>query len=128
MEAYIDGVKYNFAFDEDAEVWFDNTSDGYERGMTAKLGAVICWESSQSGGHVAVVEEIKSNGNIVTSNSAYNGTRFFLETLSPPNFNRGSAYTFQGFIYPPNEFTVETNIKKRFKWVLYANKLRNKKY
>lgn len=112
----------------DAEVWFGNTSDGYERGQTAKLGAVICWESSQSGGHVAVVEEIKSNGDIVTSNSAYNGTRFFLETLSPPNFNRGSAYTFQGFIYSPNDFSNETIIKKRFPWVIYARKLRNKKY
>lgn len=110
-----------------AEIWFNNTSDGYERGQTAKLGAIICWESTQSGGHVAVVEEIKSNGDIVTSNSAYGGTRFFKETLSPPNFVRGSAYTFQGFIYSPNEFEISSPIKKHFPWVLYANKLRNHK-
>ena len=81
-----------------AEVWYSNIIDGYSRGQTAKLGAVICWESSQSGGHVAIVEEIKSNGNIVTSNSAYDGTRFYTQTLSPPNYNIGSAYTFQCFI------------------------------
>ena len=110
-----------------AEVWYSNIIDGYSRGQTAKLGAVICWESSQSGGHVAIVEEIKSNGNIVTSNSAYDGTRFYTQTLSPPNYNIGSAYTFQGFIYSPNDFGEEKS-KKRFPWVLYANKLRSKKY
>lgn len=114
-----------------AEIWFSNTSDGYSRGQTPKLGAIICWYSTQSGGHVAVVEKIKSNGDIVTSNSAYGGTRFYLKTLSPPNYNMGSAYTFQGFIYSPNEFTPDTPTIKRnntFPWVLYSNKLRNKRY
>lgn len=110
-----------------AEVWYSNIIDGYSRGQTAKLGAVICWYSSQSGGHVAIVEEIKPNGDIVTSNSAYGGTRFYTQTISPPNYNIGSAYTFQGFIYSPNDFGEEKN-KKRFPWVLYANKLRSKKY
>lgn len=116
-----------------AEVWFSNTSDGYQRGQTPKLGAVICWHSTRSGGHVAVVEEIKSNGKIVTSNSAYNGSRFYLKTLSPPNYTMGTAYTFQGFIYAPNSFDptpptpVKTKIKSNFPWVLYAKKLRNKK-
>lgn len=116
------------------EVWYSNTSDGYARGQTPKLGAVICWHSTRSGGHVAIVEEIKSNGDIVCSNSAYNGRRFFLRTLKAPKYYFGSAYTFQGFIYPPNEFTPPTppepptpSKKKRtkFPWVLYAKKLRN---
>ena len=114
-----------------AEIWFNNTSDGYSRGQDAKLGAIICWYSTQSGGHVAVVEEIKSNGDIVTSNSAYGGSRFYLRTLSPPNYYMGSAYTFQGFIYSPNEFTPDIPTIKRnntFPWVLYSNKLRNRRY
>ena len=68
-----------------AGVWYTNTSDGYTRGQTPKLGAVICWDNPQSGGHVAIVEEIHSNGEIVTSNSAYGGTRFYTQTLSSPN-------------------------------------------
>lgn len=119
-----------------AELWYNHTSDGYERGQTPKLGAVICWHSTKSGGHVEIVEEIKDNGTIVCSSSAYSGQYFFMETLKPPNYKRGSAYTFQGFIYPPNEFdpptppvppTPEPFLKKaHFPWVLYANKLRNK--
>lgn len=112
-----------------AEVWFTNTGDGYSRGQSAKLGAVICWYSTQSGGHVAIVEEIKSNGDIVTSNSAYGGSRFYTQTLSPPNYYMGSAYTFQGFIYPPNEFTPDTPTDRRhgkFPWILYANKIRKR--
>lgn len=111
-----------------AEIWFSNTSDGYTRGQTPKLGAVICWYSTQSGGHVAIVEKIKSNGDIVTSNSAYGGSRFYKKTLSPPNYYMGSAYTFQGFIYAPNEFTpVNPNRKKtHFPWILYANKIRKR--
>lgn len=113
-----------------AEIWFTNTGDGYTRGQTPKLGAVICWHSTHSGGHVAIVEEIYPDGSINTSNSAYNGKRFYMKKLSPPNYHMGSAYTFQGFIYPPNEFTPDTPTKqikrKKFPFVLYANKLRTK--
>lgn len=117
-----------------AELWFGNTSDGYERGFTPRLGAVICWSSTRSGGHVEIVEEILDNGKIKCSSSAYNGSRFFMETLSPPNYRRGSAYTFQGFIYNPTDFNPEPptptptqKSKNRFPWVLYANKLRNRR-
>ena len=117
-----------------AEEWYGHTSDGYQRGDSPKLGAVICWSSTKSGGHVAIVEEIKDSGKIVVSNSAYNGSRFFLRTLTPPSYRFGSAYTFQGFIYNPTEFNPEpptptpTEIKKKkFPWVLYARKLRTKR-
>ena len=108
-----------------AENWF-SYNDGYNRGQTPKLGAIICFYSTQSGGHVAVVEQIKPNGDIVTSNSAYGGTRFYTQTLSPPNYNMGSAYTFQGFIYPILDFDNKEVKKHKFKWVLYAHKLRNR--
>ena len=81
--------------------------DGYQRGQTPKLGAIGCYSGGKSGaGHVLFVEEIKPNGDIVTSNSAYKGTRFFLKTLKKSNnYKYSSIHKFQGFIYNPVEFT-----------------------
>lgn len=116
-----------------AELWYPYTMDGYQRGQTPKLGAVICWHSTKSGGHVAIVEEIYPDGSINTSNSAYSGSYFYMKKLSPRNnYYMGSAYTFQGFIYNPTTFTptpepptpTDRKSKKRFPWVLYAKKLR----
>lgn len=102
--------------------------DGYERGKIAKLGAIICFDKIKGNGHVAFVEEIKSNGDIVTSNSGYNGSRFFLKTLKKKkNYSYGEKYIFQGFIYNPCNWEVEkeyyivkkgdnlTKIAKRYK-------------
>ncbi len=92
-----------------AENWWGYTVDGYKRSQTPIEGAVICWRKGQAGnendgaGHVAIVEEVKSNGDVVTSNSAYGGTRFYMKTVTKAsNYSIGSAYTFQGFILPPN--------------------------
>ena len=93
-----------------AENWYINTSDGYKRGKTPKIGAVICWRKGKAGysadgaGHVAFVEKINADGTIVVSNSNYSGTRFFLKTIKAP-WNIGTGLTFQGFIYPPVELT-----------------------
>lgn len=93
-----------------AEVWY-RKEDGYERGQTPKLGAVICWSKGVVGvgkdgaGHVAIVEQIKADGTIVTSNSAWEslgGTRWYKKTLKPPYIMKG--YDFQGFIYLPMKF------------------------
>ena len=117
-----------------AELWYPYTADGYQRGQTPKLGAVICWHSTRSGGHVAIVEKINPDGTILTSNSAWSGSYFYTKTLSPKNnYYMGSAYTFQGFIYNPTDFTPTPPTPptpgqektKRFPWVLYARKLRN---
>lgn len=84
-----------------AETWYKHTEDGYQRGSTPELGAVICWEGIGSkAGHVAIVEEIKSDGSIVTSNSAWKKTLFYTKTLKPP-YDMGTGYKFQGFIYHP---------------------------
>ena len=116
-----------------AELWYGNTIDGYQRGQTAKLGAVICWHSSRSGGHVAIVEEIRSDGKIVTSNSAYNGKYFYLKVVDPnTNYYIGKSYTFQGFIYNPTNFIEPTPPEpkkkeiKRFPFVLFAEKFRKR--
>jgi len=91
-----------------AENWWGYTADGYKRSQTPVEGAVICWRKGQAGngndgaGHVAIVEEVKSNGDVVTSNSAYSGTRFYMQTVTKASgYSIGSAYTFQGFILPP---------------------------
>lgn len=85
----------------DAEDFYEH-NDGYERGQKPRLGAIICWEGKGSlAGHVAVVEEIKSDGTIVTSNSAWESSLFYLKELKPP-YDMGSNYRFQGFIYNPN--------------------------
>ena len=89
-----------------AEMWFGNTADGYKRGKTPKLGAVICWRKGKAGnyadgaGHVAIVEQIKADGSIVISESGYKAFRFRTRTLKPP-YAIGGAYVFQGFIYNP---------------------------
>lgn len=91
-----------------AERWYNHTEDGYKRGKTPKLGSIICWEGVGSkAGHVAVVEEIYSDGSILTSNSAYKSTNFYMKTLKPPKYNMGSSYEFEGFIHVPMEFEDE---------------------
>lgn len=98
-----------------AENWF-GTKDGYARGKVPKVGAVVCWAKGKVGvgsdgaGHVAIVEEVKADGTIVTSNSGYKSTRFYLQTIKPP-YNL-TGYTFQGFIYIPVEFEVEKEVVK----------------
>ena len=88
-----------------AEDWWGYTADGYKRGQTAKLGAVICWAKGRTAygtdgaGHVAIVEQVNADGSIITSNSGYGGKRFWTQTHKPPY--KMTGYTFQGFIYNP---------------------------
>lgn len=95
-----------------AERWFDY-SDGYKRGYTPKLGAIIVWSDvgAGDGGHVAVVEAIHDDGSITTSNSAWGGSYFYTQEI--PNTYALSGFNFLGFIYNPINFddgTVETLI------------------
>lgn len=90
-----------------AEDWY-NYSDGYARGQIPKLGAVIVWakgeigDNSDGAGHVAIVEQINADGSIVTSNSAWNSTLFYMQDIGSDYSLSG--YTFQGFIYNPVDF------------------------
>lgn len=105
-----------------AENWY-HKDDGYKRGKTPKLGAVICWRKGEAGnssdgaGHVAIVEEIKDNGTIVTSNSAYGGSRFYTRTLKKP-YSLGGTYHFQGFIYIPLTFNEDKPKSKKEYYVV----------
>ena len=92
-----------------AERWYENTADGYARGSEPRLGAVICWakgtvdDGTDGAGHVAIVEQINSDGSIVTSESGWNSSRKFWTTTrkNDGNWGASSAYRFQGFIYNP---------------------------
>lgn len=98
-----------------AEMWYGYTADGYKRSDTPSLGAIICWRKgvvgneSDGAGHVAVVERIEANGDVVTSNSAYGGSRFYTQTYKKSaGYNFGS-YKFQGFILLPVQVKNDTD-------------------
>lgn len=101
-----------------AEDWYDY-NDGYERGKTPRLGAVICWRKgktkneSDGAGHVAIVEQINKDGSIVVSQSGYGGSRFWTSTI--PSSYKLSGYVFQGFIYNPATKEQYYNTSKKRK-------------
>lgn len=86
-----------------ANDWY-GYSDGYKRSQLPTLGAVLClYGGIYSGlGHVAIVEELHSNGDITVSESAYNGYYWQREKITKANGYKPSygGYTFQGFIIP----------------------------
>lgn len=85
----------------DAGTWYGNAS-GYEKGSIPKLGAVVCWSYPNQAGHVAIVEKILDNGDIVTSNSAWQSTFFYTKTIYKSDGYNFGNYVFQGFIYNPH--------------------------
>ena len=111
-----------------AEYWFDGTV-GYKTGKTPKLGAILCLRDGiYSGcGHVAIVEEIKENGDIVTSEGGYDAYTFEVKTRpKAQNYVPYGGYGFQGFIYNPIEFSgsgAPTSGDTGINWQLRASKL-----
>ncbi|MDY6038274.1 MAG: cell wall-binding repeat-containing protein [Eubacterium sp.] len=99
-----------------AEDWYGH-NDGYQRGSSPRLGAVMCWKKGAVGyggdgaGHVAIVESIGQNGEITVSASDYGSRRFYTKKYYPPFSNSEPGLEFMGFIYPPVDF-VEEEIKK----------------
>lgn len=93
-----------------------------EVGQTPKVGACMVWRKgntlsgSDGAGHVAIVEKVISDTEIVTSESGYGSAAFWTQTRKKGsgNWGAGSAYTFLGFIYNPavseedNEATAPT--------------------
>lgn len=98
-----------------AENWYVNRKDGYERGKTPRLGAVMCWRKGRVGdpsdgaGHVAIVEKIYDDGSILISESGYRKFRFRTSVI-PPTYEL-DGYKFQGFIYNPKVPYVKPTIK-----------------
>lgn len=96
---------------DNAENWYLK-DDGLERGTEPKIGSIICWskgavwDGSDGAGHVGFVERVFDDGSILTSESGYGDERFWWTRRRYPAYNWGGMdYTFQGFIYPPIEFT-----------------------
>lgn len=81
--------------------WYEwnKSNNAYSYGRTPKLGAILCLGKVGGAGHVAVVEQISSDGTIVTSESAYGGVIFQKLTRSKGNYELYYPYYFQGFIY-----------------------------
>lgn len=117
-----DYKKYDKLPTGNAENYYTYTKDGYKRGTTPKIGAIICWRKGKAGvasdgaGHVAFVEKVYDNGDVLTSNSAYNGRRYYTKKyVKSKKYYLGSKYTFQGFIYNPCDFTEQFNLTRLLK-------------
>lgn len=89
---------------------FIQYASGLIVGQTPKLGACMVWRKgatlsgSDGAGHVAIVEQIISETEIVTSESGYGSkTPFWTQRRKKGtgNWGAGSGYTFLGFIYNP---------------------------
>ncbi len=107
----ITGKRYTGLCGNAEDWWAVAEKAGLKRGQEPKLGAIICWRagevknSKDGAGHVAVVEEIKPNGDIVTSNSGWNSSEFYTRTVTKASgYQYSSDRIFQGFIYCGIEF------------------------
>lgn len=86
----------------EAKTWY-NYDDGYKRGDAPVIGAIACWTGASSG-FVAVVEQVKEDGSIITSESDLMSINMWQQTSRTKgngNWGMPSSYTFQGFIYCP---------------------------
>lgn len=82
-----------------------------EVGQTPKVGACMVWrkgdtlKGSDGAGHVAIVEKVISDTEVITSESGWGSSKpFWTQTRKKGSNGRwgcGSAYTFLGFIYNP---------------------------
>lgn len=87
-----------------AEDWNDVSK--WEHGQSPKLGAIACWRSgknwdgSDGCGHVAIVEEVYTDGSFLVSESGWSGFYFRTRKI-PANKFYGSGLTFECFLYNP---------------------------
>ena len=86
-----------------AKTWY-NYDDNYIRGDEPRIGAIACWTSAFSG-FVAVVEQVREDGSIITSESDSASGVVWQTTERSKGTNEKwgmDSYTFQGFIYCPS--------------------------
>lgn len=89
-----------------AENWFHDYQG--KKGTVVKLGSVVCWKQGiihhkkDGAGHVAFVEYVYIDGSFDTSESAYNGKRWYTKHYKKGGYKAG--YQLEGFIYPDEEF------------------------
>ena len=82
------------------------------------LGGCMVWQKGNTlsgndgAGHVAIVESIKSDGSIITSESGYNAAKPFWTTKrTAPNYETNAAYKFRGCIVNPAVHSSRTLCK-----------------
>lgn len=97
-------TEYNLSNGNANTYW--SHADGYERGQEPRLGAVLCMGGG-SAGHVAIVEEILDNGDIMCSQSNWGGAVFeYVRCYKSLGYRMSSSSAsiggFQGFIYHPS--------------------------
>lgn len=109
------GCKVGTDWPGNAKDWLRFSKEqGYETGMTPKLGAVACWDRKGGLGHVANVEKINADGSWVSSESGLNTSPYwFSKTYNAKSYRSG--YTFLGFIYPIYDFVTEVTPTYKYK-------------
>lgn len=91
-------------FPGNAKDWLKFSKEqGYETGMTPKLGAVAVWDQKGGLGHVAMCEKTYPTSEWDSGESGYN-TRpsWFSRHYNAKSYRKG--YTFIGFVYPKYEY------------------------
>lgn len=95
-----------FQYAPNPDSWMANAKlAGLKTGNVPKLGAVLVWHR-----HVAIVEEIHTDGSIVTSESGYGCASPFWTTIrnnKDGNWGGGADFNFIGFIYQPEGGTMQ---------------------
>lgn len=93
---------------------------GLATGAEPRAGAIAVWSKgspdnpNDGAGHVAIVEQINSDGSIITSESGYGCASPFWTTHREKgggNWGAGSDYKFLGFVYQP-EAPTSRDLKK----------------
>lgn len=90
----------------DPEYWYSYMTDSYKRGDSPKVGAIACWQNGAPGGsdygYVAIVEQVKDDGSIITSEMSMTGIWQLIDRVKGTgNWGMAGTYHFQGFIYCP---------------------------
>lgn len=102
---------FKYVFTGNAEDWYASAKrQGLSVGKEPKLGAVMCWavgatgNGSDGAGHVAIIEQINSDGSVITSESGWSSRTIFwtkVRIRGTGNWGQNSNYRFLGFIYNP---------------------------
>lgn len=83
-----------------AENWIKKVSKTFKTGKTPKVESVIVYKhTKKSGGHVAFVERIKSNGDLVLTMSGWKTYIWKQKTVTKKLGYVYSDYKLLGFIY-----------------------------
>lgn len=112
MENGYDPSTIKLSINDGSTFW--QKDDGYPRGQTPRLGAVVCHGTNQdpTGNHVRIVERIwYVNGveHVLCSNSAYSGNVYYTNEFVGGDYTTSSCPTCEGFIYLP--FWISENMQ-----------------